>query len=106
MKNTLVIVLILSTLFGCSTQGGWYNKDDSVHNEFSIVNSALSIVGVAAAVVTASSLAGGGGNSFTNSGYAWDYQPGSGQWVCRNKANGQYAYSSNCNGQPHIDNWP
>lgn len=107
MKKLISIILIISFLAGCSTTGGWYSKDDPSNNEFSIVNSALGVVGAAAAVVGIAAAAnGGGGNSFAQSGYAWDYQPGNAQWVCRNKANGQYAYSSNCRGMPYIDNWP
>ena len=45
------------------------------------------MVGVLAAVAAEK----GGGNSYPNSSYAWDYQPGNRQWCCRDSANGQYA---------------
>lgn len=38
--------------------------------------------------------------------YAWDYEPGNGQWVCRNKSNGQYVSIGNCSGIPKVDYWP
>lgn len=107
MNKAVSIILILSLLIGCSTTGGWYDKNDANNNEFSLVNSALGVGAAALAVVGISAASkGGGGNSYANSGYAWDYQPGNGQWVCRNRANGQYAYQYNCNGQPYVDNWP
>jgi hypothetical protein len=46
-----------------------------------------------------------GGGGYQAQGYAWDYLPGSGQWACRNKANGQFANLENCNGLPKVDNW-
>ncbi len=105
--KAIAIALIISILSACSTKGGMYKKDDPQHGEFSAGNTILGIVGAAAAVLGVKELSkNGGGNSYANSGYAWDYQPGNGQWVCRNKANGQYSYLENCNGLPYVDNWP
>jgi|GEM_PF-1674320 len=48
-------------------------------------------------------------NGYSNS-YAWDQfygADGSLQWRCRNKANGQFAYNSNCGGMWKSDGtWP
>lgn len=107
MKKLISIFLILTTLASCSTNGGWYSKSDANNSEFSLVNTTLGVGAAALAVIGISAASkGGGGNSYAQSGYAWDYQPGNGQWVCRNRANGQYAYASNCNGMPYVDNWP
>ncbi len=108
MRKLLSIVLMSSLISGCPTQGGWYKKGDPVHGEFSTVNSIGAVLGAAVIVggAAAASKGGGGSSSYSDTGYAWDYQPGNNQWVCRNRANGQYAYKENCAGQPFVDNWP
>ena len=103
MKRLISQLLILSMLSACSTAGGFYKKDDATHGEFSPIKTIGAVIGVAAVVAAA---AGGGGSSYADSGYAWDYQPGNGQWVCRDKANGQYAYKEKCKDTPYVDNWP
>lgn len=90
-------------LFGCSTSGGIYKKGDDTHGEFSVGRTALSVFAVIGLVAAAAAGGGGGGGSY---GHAWDYQPGNGQWVCRNRSNGQYAYTENCSGLAMVDNWP
>ena len=107
-KKLVNILLLIVMVSSCSTNRGFYNSSDPEHDEFSIVNSVLSI-GVAAAVVIG--VANGvGGNNYSNSygynSYAWDYQPGNDSWVCRNRSNGQYSLYSNCAGLVRIDSWP
>ena len=107
MKKIICSLLIALHLIGCSTGGGVYKKDDATHGEFSLGRTALTILGVAAAVSAARR--GGGGSEFQDhqdQGYAWDYLPGSGQWACRNKLNGQFANLENCENLAKVDNWP
>ena len=101
----LCYLLIFIQLAGCSTGGGIYKKDDPTHGEFSLGRTALTILGVAA-TVEAAKRGGGGGGGYQEQGFAWDYLPGSGQWACRNKANGQFANLENCDGLSKVDNWP
>lgn len=106
MKKLITILIIISLLTGCSTAGGFYKKDDVEHGEFSVGNTVLGVVGAVGVVLGVKKLSeDGGGNSYSSTGYAWDYQPGNNQWVCRNKSNGQYANKVNCNGLPYVDNW-
>jgi hypothetical protein len=102
MKKLALLLIIFSLLTGCSTSGGIYSKDDATHGEFSAGRTLLSIIAVAGAVALAKEKGGG----YAAPGYAWDYQPGNGQWVCRDGANGQYANNDNCAGLPMVDNWP
>ena len=104
MRKIISLVLVVSFMVGCSTSGGIYKKGDASNGEFSAGRTILSVVGVLAAIAAARG--GGGGHSYAQSGYAWDYQPGNGQWVCRDKSNGQYANAQNCNGIAKVDNWP
>lgn len=102
-KKLFCLILISLQLVSCSTKGGIYKSGDREHGEFSMGRTVMTVIGVAAAAAAAK---GGGGGAPQDSGYAWDYQPGNRQWVCRNKANGQYARQENCAGQPLVDNWP
>ena len=104
MKKFALLLLIFSLVSGCSSSGGIYKKDDATHGEFSPGRTLLSVLAVAGAVAVAKN--GGGGGGYAASAYAWDYQPGNGQWVCRDKANGQYAIKDNCAGVPMVDYWP
>ncbi|MDG1454005.1 MAG: hypothetical protein P8Q17_06190 [Methylophilaceae bacterium] len=107
LAKYIVNIIIISMIFGCSTTGGIYKKGDSENGEFSIGKTVLGVVGVVGAVLAIGAAANGaGGNSYAAQTYARDYQPGNGQWVCRNAANGQYAYEYQCNGQPYVDGWP
>lgn len=103
MTKFICTVLIALNIFGCSTNGGIYKSGDAKDGEFSAGRTALTVLGVIGAAAIAK---GGGGGGYQDQGYAWDYQPGNGQWVCRNKANGQYAHVSNCASLPKVDNWP
>lgn len=103
MKMFTILLLVVSLITGCSSSGGIYKKDDPAHGEFSPGRTLLGIIAVAGAVALAKEKGGGG---YTNQGYAWDYQPNNGQWVCRNKANGQYAYKESCDGILMVDHWP
>jgi hypothetical protein len=105
LRKILSLFLVVSLLVGCSTSGGIYKKDDAANSEFSAGRTILTVVGVLAAIAAAKG-GGGGGNSYVETGYAWDYQPGNLQWVCRDKSNGQYANLQNCNGLAKLDNWP
>ena len=67
-------------MHGCLTSGGINKKGDSSNGEFSAGRTILSVAGVLATIAAAKG--GGGGNPYTQSGYAWDYQPGNGQWAC------------------------
>lgn len=104
MKKAILGFMVASMLAGCSTAGGMYKSGDVQNGEFSPGRTLLSVLAVAAAVAVVKN--GGGGGGGYGSGYAWDYQPGNGQWVCRNKSNGQYAYEYNCAGVPKVDYWP
>ena len=108
MMRAIAIWLIISILSACSTAGGMYKKDDAENGDFSAGRTILGVIGVVGIVLEARELgkSGGGGSSYADTGYAWDYQPGNGQWVCRNKANGQYSLKEKCNGLPYVDNWP
>ena len=107
-KKLVNILLLIVMVSSCSTNRGFYNSSDPEHDEFSIVNSVLSIGAAAAVVIGAAN--GVGGNNYSNSygynSYAWDYQPGNDSWVCRNRSNGQYSLYSNCAGLVRIDSWP
>ena len=78
---------------------------NSTHGELSVGRTAVTVLGVlgAAAAIRKGGGGGGGGQEY---GYAWDYQPGNRQWVCRDKSNGQYARKENCAGSPVVDHWP
>lgn len=101
----LIICLLVSVslLGGCSTTGGMYKKDDPQNGEFSIVNTIVTTAAVVGAILLLANSDGGGGGGVT---YARDYQPGNNQWVCRNKANGEYADAAHCEGLPFVDAWP
>jgi hypothetical protein len=105
MKRAIATLVICGVLAGCSTAGGIYKKGDQENGEFSAGRTILTILGVAAGVAAVRG-AGGGGGSQAGQGYAWDYQPGNGQWACRDKSNGQYAYDYQCAGVPRFDYWP
>lgn len=102
MKKLIAISLVAALLAGCSTAGGIYKRGDAENGEFSLGKTLLSVIAVAGAVAVVRK---GGGGSYAESGYAWDYQPGNGQWVCRDKSNGRYAYKENCAGAPVVDHW-
>jgi hypothetical protein len=106
VRKAVAALLVASVLAGCSTTGGIYSKNDAQNSEFSAGRTALTILGILGAAAVARKGGGGGFNGYAEEGYAWDYQPGNQQWVCRNRANGQYAYASNCAGLPMVDNWP
>jgi hypothetical protein len=108
MNRAISLILIICFLTACSTTGGMYKKDDAENGEFSPGRTLLGVIGAVGLVLGAKELSknGGGGSSYADTGYAWDYQPGNGQWACRNKANGQYAHREKCNGLPYVDNWP
>ena len=107
-KKLVNILLLIVMVSSCSTNRGFYNSSDPEHDEFSIVNSVLSIGAAAAVVIGVAN--GVGGNNYSNSygynSYAWDYQPGNNSWVCRNRSNGQYSLYSNCAGLVRVDSWP
>lgn len=104
MKRLIAAVVACSVLLGCSTAGGVYRQGDQNDGEFSVGRTFLTILGVAAVVGAARN--GGGGGGYSAEGYAWDWQPGNRQWVCRDRSNGQYAYEYQCAGVPKIDAWP
>lgn len=106
MKKLICLLLIAFQAAGCSTSGGMYKSGDSQHGELSVGRTAATVLGVLGAAAAIRKGGGGGGGVAQETGYAWDYQPGNGQWICRDKSNGQYANKSNCAGLPMIDNWP
>lgn len=99
-------ILLFALVSGCSTSGGIYKKGDSVNGEFSPGKTVLGVVGALAAVAAAVAVGKSGGGGYGAPNYAWDYQPGNGQWACRNTANGEYANQYNCAGQAKVDHWP
>lgn len=103
-KIFLGIITGIFLISSCSTNQGWYDKNDPSHNEFSVVNTVLSVGAAAAVVMGAHELADSKNNYGSSNSYAWDYQPGNNTWVCRNKRNGQYSNYYNCTG-PKIDHW-
>ena len=100
-----VALFAIFCISSCSTTQGWYDSDDPANNEFSIVNTVLSIGAAVGIVYGGKEVADNLRNSYAGDSYAWDYQPGNDTWVCRNKNNGQYSYLYNCSGIK-IDNWP
>jgi len=104
MKNIICTIFICFHLISCSTSGGMYKSGDNKDGEFSVLRTAVTVIGVLGAADAIRKGGGGGGGQQT--GYGWDFQPGNGQWVCRDKSNGQYANKQNCAGQPLVDNWP
>lgn len=105
MKKLICSLLIAFQAVGCSTSGGMYKSGDSEHGELSVGRTAVTVLGILGAAAAVRK-GGGGGGGYQESGYAWDYQPGNGQWVCRDKSNGQYANKTNCSGVAMVDNWP
>ena len=105
MKKLICLLLITFQAAGCSTSGGMYKSGDSTHGELSVGRTAVTVLGVlgAAAAIRKGGGGGGGGQEY---GYAWDYQPGNRQWVCRDKSNGQYARKENCAGMAAVDHCP
>jgi len=104
MKKLVCLLLIAFQAAGCSTSGGMYKSGDSTHGELSVGRTAVTVLGVLGAAA-AIRKGGGGGGGGQEQGYAWDYQR-NGQWVCRDKSNGQYARKENCAGSPVVDHWP
>ena len=103
-KKYISIIFGIFLISSCSTNQGWYDKNDPSNNEFSVVNTVLSVGAAAAVVIGAHELADNKNNFAGGDSYAWDYQPGNNSWVCRNRRNGQYSYNYNCSG-PKIDHW-
>jgi len=104
IKVVTVITLVGFLLTSCSTSGGVYDPKKK-GDEFSLKRTIGLVIGVAAAVAVAKN--GGGGSGYVPDDYAWDYQPANAQWVCRNKANGQYAKKEKCDGKRQTDaTWP
>ena len=102
---TLITIFFISS---CSTTQGWYDSDDPANNEFSIVNTVLSVGAAAAIVIGGKEVADSLSNSYTGNSYAWDYQPGNQTWVCRNRNNGQYSSQDKCPTWTSLtlDGWP
>ena len=101
----LIIILFISS---CSTKQGFYDSDDPDHDEFSVVNTVLSVGAAAAIIIGGKEVVDSMGNSYSGDSYAWDWQPGNQTWVCRNRNNGQYASHDKC---PTLtsstpDGWP
>jgi hypothetical protein len=115
MKKVACTLLIVFQLVGCSTSGGIYKQDDSVHGEFSLGRTALTILGVAAAVAAAK---GGGGSGyaappqFAPTDYEWDWDLFYNQyrqltWACRGVQSGQFAELDKCQYKLKVDQrWP
>ena len=81
---------------------------DPDHDEFSVVNTVLSVGAAAAIIIGGKEVVDSMGNSYSGDSYAWDWQPGNQTWVCRNRNNGQYASHDKC---PTLtsstpDGWP
>lgn len=71
----------------------------------------IAVAGVAVAAGAAAANNGYGGGGYYGGGYdydyAWDYLPGNGQWACRGKQTGHFAYPSHCQLDPVNDfTWP
>lgn len=105
MKNLLLVTVLCGLMMGCSTRGGIYSGGGE-HGEFSPGRTFLTILGIAAVAAAARHGGGGAGGFGTQYGYAWDYQPGDGTWVCRDRSDGQYAFDRHCEGVPLVDAWP
>lgn len=107
MNKLFLYAVTLLVCAGCSTTGGFYKSGDPKNGQFSLEKTILLAIGAAAAVAVGRSAGGGGGGGGGWSGYAWDYQPADGQWVCRNKSNGEYSFKENCAGLLMVDStWP
>lgn len=108
IKRFFLLALSILYLNACSTQGGLYRENDPKHGEFSAVNTILLPVAVVGVVALGAALAQSGGGH--GGGYwedpRWDFLRASGQWACRNAADGQFLHHSRCAGRPLIDNWP
>jgi hypothetical protein len=116
MKSFILTLLTCVVLAGCSTTGGIYDSKDEKNNQFSVGNTLLTILGVAAAAAIAagggSGGGGTGGNSFAPTDYDWAWDQYYNQyrqlvWSCRGKQTGQFAELSKCQYKVQNDlTWP
>ena len=115
MKKFALLLTASIAFSGCSTTGGLYSSNDDKNNEFSVGNTFLTILGVAATAALAASGGGGGytGNSYyapTDYDWAWDQYYNQYRqlvWSCRGKQTGQFADLSRCQYKPANDlTWP
>jgi hypothetical protein len=113
MKISPLILASAIVITGCSTTGGVYDANDQNNNEFSVGNTLLTILGVAATAALAASGGGYTGNSYyapTDYDWAWDQyynQYGQLVWSCRGKQTGQFAEFDRCQYKPANDfTWP
>ena len=112
--NAAAVVSALA-LAGCTHSGEIYDRTKHTKQDFSAKNTTAAVVGTAAAValivLAAKSGGGGYGGGYSGGSYdydwAWDYRSANGQWACRGRQTGQYAYPSNCRYDPVNDyTWP
>jgi hypothetical protein len=115
MKKFPLLLAACIVFSGCSTTGGVYNSNDEKNKEFSVGNTLLTILGVAATAALAASGGGGGygGNSYyeqTDYDWAWDQYYNQYRqlvWSCRGMQTGQFAYLSKCQYKTQNDfTWP
>jgi len=106
--KTIAAATLVAHLFGCSTSGGMYNKNERENSEFSPLRTAVTVLGVVA--VAAAAAKGGGGGGYAESGSDWDQfynQYGQLVWACRDIQSGRFTEKSNCAGKLQVDNrWP
>ena len=108
--RAIAALTLVAFLFGCSTTGGFYDKNDSENSEFSAVGTAFAVLGAVAIVAAAAGGGGGGGGGYVESGSDWDQfynQYGQLVWACRDIQSGRFTEKSNCAGKLQVDNrWP
>lgn len=112
MRAKFFILASCIALQACTHSGEVYDSRKHKKEDISQEKTAAAVLGTAAviALAIASANSGGGGGYYTPShdySFAWDYQRGNGQWVCRGRQTGRYHFPYRCNGMPvHDYTWP
>lgn len=112
-SSRMVAIFCISLLAACTTTGDFYDESKHAEEDFSTGNTALAVLGAAAAIYLVAQSGGSGGGygssslSVTDTDWDWDYLPASNQWACRGIQTGQFAEPYRCAGDIRMDvRWP